>query len=182
MLKLNFNPFPQLSTERLLLKHLTINDAEEIYILRSSEQVNKFLDRPISNSIDDAVHFIEKISESINNNEAILWGIYLKEEDKFAGTICFWNISPQLMKAEIGYEMLPLLQGKGIMNEAMYEVIKYGFEDMKLTTIEADLDHNNLASVHLLQKHNFIKLDIYSDEEAVDNNNRKTVVYSLTSK
>jgi [ribosomal protein S5]-alanine N-acetyltransferase len=42
MLHINFTPFPNLATERLVLRKLTIKDAKEIMLLRSNEQVNKF--------------------------------------------------------------------------------------------------------------------------------------------
>jgi ribosomal-protein-alanine N-acetyltransferase len=47
------------------------------------------------------------------------------------------NIRKAENRAEIGYELLPSFQGKGIMHEAISEVIEFGFQEMQLQTIEA---------------------------------------------
>ena len=55
-----------------------------------------------------------------------------------------WKISREYSKAEIGFELLPEHQGKGIMQEALPKIIEYGFKNMKLRTIEGEVDPNNL--------------------------------------
>ena len=52
MLNLNFTPFPNLTTERLALRHLNLNDANDISVLRSDSRVNEFIDRPGSTTIE----------------------------------------------------------------------------------------------------------------------------------
>ena len=63
MLHLNFTPFPVITTQRLILRKLNIKDAKEIMMLRSDEQVNKFIDRPKSIDLNEAKKFIEKIDK-----------------------------------------------------------------------------------------------------------------------
>lgn len=156
MLHLNFTPFPNLITERLLLRKLTIKDAKEIMILRSDDQVNKFLDRPKSNDINEAKKFIEKIVNDINRNECIYWAITLKENDILIGTICLWNMSVENDTGEIGFELHPDFQGKGIMQEAIQEIINYCFNKMKLKIITAFTHSANNKSINLLTKNNFV--------------------------
>jgi ribosomal-protein-alanine N-acetyltransferase len=57
MLANSFTPFPVIKTERLTLRQLSVNDDKEIFALRSDKQVNKYLDREPSNSIEDARKF-----------------------------------------------------------------------------------------------------------------------------
>src|SRR5665811_2355555 len=128
-------PFPLLKTEHLILLQLTLEDDNEIFLLRSDESVNKFLDRPIAKTIDDARQFINKINESLRKNELIYWAITFKNHPKLIGTICLWNISEDGTKAEIGFELLPDYQGKGIIQEVLPKVVRYGFENMKLNSI-----------------------------------------------
>jgi ribosomal-protein-alanine N-acetyltransferase len=40
-------------------------DAQEIFALRSSDEINKYLDRPKANTLDDAQSFITKIINGI---------------------------------------------------------------------------------------------------------------------
>ena len=64
-----FTPFPVIKTERLTLRQLSVNDDKEIFALRSDKQVNKYLDRDPSNTIEDARKFIHKIAEVVKQNE-----------------------------------------------------------------------------------------------------------------
>ena len=42
------------------------------------------------------------------------------------------------------------------MREALIKVINYGFEIMKLKSIDADVDPNNFKSIKLLEKNGFL--------------------------
>ena len=88
MLNRNFTPFPILTTERLTLRQLIINDEQEIFTLRSDGEINKYLDRQLSNTIDDARNFINKINENINKNDSIYWAITFSDRNLLVGTIC----------------------------------------------------------------------------------------------
>jgi ribosomal-protein-alanine N-acetyltransferase len=154
------------------LRNVTPEDAQEIFALRSSDEINKYLDRPKANTPDDALSFITTIINGIAKNEAIFWVVTPKGEARFLGSICLWRISREEAKAEIGYELLPENHGKGIMQEVIPRVIQFGFEEMKLRTIEAELSPRNLKSVRLLEKNNF-KLAEVNEE------NSDSVVYAL---
>jgi ribosomal-protein-alanine N-acetyltransferase len=154
--KINFTPFPFLETERLTLQQLTLEDDNEIFLLRSDEQVNKYLDRPIVKNSNDAKQFISKINHDISNNELFYWAIAFKNNPKLIGTICLWNISEDETTAEIGFELLPDFQGKGIMKEVLPAVIKYGFETKNLKSIEGEVDPSNIKSIKLMEKNGFV--------------------------
>ncbi len=156
MLNLNFSPFPTLSTERATLRQFTPEDENEIFIMRSDEEMNRYTGIPKATGIEDARKFIERINNNIRNNESLMWGITLKDDNSLIGTICFWNIVPEKDQAEIGYVLLPQYQGKGIMQEAVTKVIEFGFTAMQLRSIVADLDPNNLRSVKLLERAGFV--------------------------
>jgi ribosomal-protein-alanine N-acetyltransferase len=157
MLQLNFTPFPILTTQRLILRQLMADDEQNLFVLRSNEQVNRFLDRPIAQSSADALQFIEKINNAIGNNETIYWAIALKDDDKLIGTITLWNISVKNNMAELGFELLPQFQRKGIMHEAIAKVLAYGFDTMQLQTIEAYTHQDNEGSIKVLERNGFTK-------------------------
>ena len=179
MLTVNFNPFPALSTDRLMLRQVTQNDVNEIFFLRSDKRVLQFLAKDPAVSTEEASLFIKKINELEENNDAVTWGITFKNEKKLIGTICYWNITKKHYRAEIGYALHPTLQGKGIMHEAMGEVIKYGFENMKLHSVEANVDPDNTASIKLLERNNFIREGLFKEDYFYNGNFFDTAVYSL---
>lgn len=150
-----FTSFPVLRTERLILRQLVSSDENEIFALRSNESVNKYLDRMPSRSIDDAKIFIQTVNKNIQENNSIYWAITLNGTDKLIGTICLFNFSDDSLKAEIGYELLPSFQGKGVMQEAASKVIEFSIQHIGLNSIEAYTHSENHNSIRLLEKFNF---------------------------
>ena len=174
MLSRNFTPFPILITERLTLRQLVISDEQEIFTLRSDSEINKYLDKQVSNTIEDARDFISKVNENIDKNDSLYWAITLGDKDKLIGTICLFGFSDENSKCEIGYELLTNFQRRGIMKEAVEKVIDYAVNIIKALKIEALLRKDNQSSVNLLDKFSFRK----SNEP--DGTNPELTCYHLT--
>ena len=172
MIDVSFTPFPFLATQNYALRNLTPEDEREIFALRSSDEINKYLDRPKAHTLDDARNFINKITNGIAGNEAIFWVVTPKGESKFLGSICLWKISREDAKAELGFELLPENHGKGIMQEVIPRILQFGFEEMKLQTIEAELSPRNLKSVRLLEKNNLKLAEVNAE-------NPDSIIYAL---
>jgi ribosomal-protein-alanine N-acetyltransferase len=155
MLALNFHPYPEIQTERLLLSRITSTDAEDLFKLRSDPQIMKYIDRPIAVQIEDAQALIDKFSDALASNEGISWGIRLKEDPRLIGTIGFWRIDKVNYRAEIGYLLDSKLQGQGYMKEAIQRVVEFGFNDMNLHSIEANVNTANDRSKGILERCGF---------------------------
>ena len=175
MLNRTFTPFPILKTGRLTLRQLAIHDEQEIFTLRSDNEINKYLDRHGSQTIDDARNFINKISENINKNDSLYWAITLSDRNILVGTICLFGFSDENYKCEIGYELLTNFQGQGIMKEAVEKVIDYAFNTIKVKKIEAFMHRDNLSSIKLLEKFSF------RNSNEPDKTNPDLICYYLTN-
>lgn len=156
MSKNPFDPFPELATERLQLRRLVPADTELLFSLRSDAEVNRYIQRDAPVNHDDVRKHMEKVNTGIDHGQAIYWVICLKENPELVGTICLWNFSDDRTAAELGYEMRPEFQGRGLMAEAMEAVLEYGFEGLNLETIEAFTHEHNEPSIHLLRKFGFV--------------------------
>lgn len=176
---LNFDPFPLITTDRLILRKVGPNDVHEIFFLRSDPDVMKFLDRAPAQSIEEAALFIQKIIDSEKNNDVITWAITLKGDPKLIGTICFWNISKEHYRAETGYALHPDYQGKGIMQEALTAVLDYGFHIMKLHSVEANVNPNNTASTKLLERNGFAREAYFKENYFYNGRFLDSAIYSL---
>jgi ribosomal-protein-alanine N-acetyltransferase len=179
MLELNFNPFPTLSSDRLVLRETVEEDANEVFFLRSDEQVLQFLDRDPASSVNDAIQWIRMIRQGVSNNEYIAWALSLKDEKKLIGTISFWNVKKEHYRAEIGYALHPAHQGKGLMQEAMIVVLDYGFNVMKLHSVEANVNPNNAASIKLLERNNFVREAYHKENYYYNGKFLDSAIYSL---
>lgn len=179
MLNINFEPFPNLETKRLLLRRLENSDVKEVFALRSNPSTMKFIPRPLVTNDEEALEHIAMINSKIENHEGINWAITIKGNPKLIGIIGHFRIQPQNYRAEIGYMILPEYHGQGIVTEAIKEVVRYGFEAMHLHSIEAIIDPNNLASARVLQKNGFVKEAHILENEFFDGKFIDTVIYSL---
>lgn len=168
MTLMNFNPFPKIKTDRLLLRKIEISDYDVILFLRSDKVVTKFIERPESRqtkNIADAIKFIKELDGYLETNKSISWGITLNNESKIIGTICLWNFSKDNKIAEVGYDLDPKFQRKGFMNESLKAIINFGFNKLKLCKIEAFTHQKNERSIKLLVRNGFQFNQGRTDEE-----------------
>jgi [ribosomal protein S5]-alanine N-acetyltransferase len=174
MTEIDLQKFAVLTTKRLLLRQLTKDDDQEIFALRSDEEINKYINREKQTDIIEAGAFIQTINEGINLHKCFYWAICLKNSKNLIGTICIWNFNSDKTAAEIGYEMLPKQQGLGLMTEAVNCIVHFGFLHLLLKTILAFTHEENLPSQRLLQKNLFKKDPLIKDET-----NQNITVFSL---
>src|SRR4030095_2090541 len=173
----NFTLFPVLSSERLTLRRLTENDSGALFSLRTDDRVNKYIERPKPEKIDDVKEFIAARNADIEKNASLYWAICLKNSPEVIGTICLWNLSNDNTSGEVGYELNPVHQGKGIMNEALNCIIDYCFNNIKLEKLVAYTHRDNQSSIGLLVKNNFILVPGKKDE-----NNPGNIIFVLKKK
>jgi len=181
MNKLNFSPFPTLHTERLTLRKMTPGDADELLRLRSDERVIEHLGFLKMTTREQALRYIEKMKSGQQNNEFLNWVVSSNDDLKFLGTVVIWNISTENHRAETGYMLHHEFQGKGYMNEAMKQVIKFGFNTIGLHSIEAIVSPENKASVQLLSRLDFVKEAHFKESVFSDGRYSDSAVYSLLS-
>ncbi|MDX6190259.1 GNAT family N-acetyltransferase [Flavobacterium sp. Fl-318] len=170
----NLRTFPILITERFTLRELSKKDSEEILLLRSDAEINKFLDRKLSKTLDDALSFINSIISN-ESDELFYWAITKTGEDKLIGTICLFDFLVDLKKCEIGYELLTEFHGQGFMIEAIRKVLEYTINTHGLKMIDAHTHKDNQSSTKLLQKLNFKKM------EDIIENNPNVILLRLTT-
>jgi len=156
MLNLNFNPFPVIDTERLVLRQLDVADAGELFLLRNHPIVMQYTHMQTHQNAAETAAFIELLLTNELKKVGITWAIVLKDTSKLVGTINYWNIEPENGLAEIGYILHPGFHGQGIMQETITAVIDYGFQSMKLKSILALPEADNAASVKLLKRNGFV--------------------------
>jgi len=147
--------FPDLETERLHLRQITMDHLEFVYNHFSNPLVAEFLlDEPPLSNIAEAREIIEFYQQpetkSLNR-----WVISLKTNGQPVGTCGFHKWSKRDFHAEIGYDLSPDFWGQGIMSEALRAAIQHGFERMGLNRIEAFVYPQNHRSLQLLKKLGF---------------------------
>jgi ribosomal-protein-alanine N-acetyltransferase len=169
---MNGNPFPEIITDRLLLRKIEETDSAVILYLRSDASINQFIERPEhskTKTITQALAHIKKLQTEMENNKSVAWGITLHKEPKIIGTICLWNISEDRKTAEVGYDLNPAFQKKGMMSEALQSVLQYGFGELDLEKVEAFTHIDNENSKKLLEHNGFQLIEDRKDEDNFSN-------------
>ena len=180
MLEVNFTPFPQLHTKRLILRKLNDVDADQFFKLRSNQQVMQYIGKKPMTSINEADDFIKMINDLLETNSGITWAMALKEEPgKLIGTIGLWRLIKEHYRAEIGYMLLPEFWRKGITKEAILEVLDYGFNELKLHSVEGKITPLNIASAKILESTGFVREAYFKEDFFFDGKFEDTAIYSL---
>lgn len=161
----------ELHTDKVKLRAPEKSDAAKLYYLRTHPIVNKFIERDLPKNLSDVEKFIELRNADPNPFYFIIESLPTNE---VAGTICLWNINKEKKYAEVGYELLPEFQGKGIMTSALHEIINVAFTELNIETVEAFTHSENLSSRKLLEKFDFKVVPGKTDPD-----NSNNIIYCL---
>ncbi len=152
--------FPIISTERLILRQITKQDANGIFKNFSDSNIAKwFFEKPFT-KMEQVTQYIKYFNSTFTEKKGLTWAIILKQNDTFIGTCGYENVDIG-NKGEIGFDLAKEHWRKGLMTEGLTNIIDYGFKTFNLTTLEADLWGNNIRATGLL-----VKLGFQLDKES----------------
>jgi RimJ/RimL family protein N-acetyltransferase len=137
-----------LSTRRLLIAPLTVNDAGFIFELVNTEGWLTFIGNRNIRTQTEAKAYIQKI---IGNPEITYWVVKLKEDQIPMGIVTFIK-RDYLPHPDIGFAFLPGFTGKGYAFEATRAVLDQLLCSNRLTYILATTVPGNVKSIRLLNK------------------------------
>lgn len=152
-----FSDFPVLESKRLIFRSFELTDSLAYMKLRSDPQVMEFVDAVYTTSYAEALLKIQQIIEDYRQQLGISWVITLKESDKMIGYIGFWRLIKDHLRAEIGFMLDTPYWRQGYMTEAAETIIDFGFKNMQLHSIEANVNEDNIACIALLRNLGFVK-------------------------
>lgn len=136
----------QLKTQRLILRPWKESDAEDLYKYASNPHVGPIAGWPPHTSVDNSREIIRSV---LSKNE--IYAVCLKEDNKAIGSIglTFGNASTLNLpdtQGEIGYWIGVPFWGQGLIPEAVKELLRHGFEDLKLEKIWCGYFDGNIKS------------------------------------
>jgi [ribosomal protein S5]-alanine N-acetyltransferase len=178
MLAIQFQPFPELHTQRLRLRRLTESDVDVMYAMRSDTAVMQYMDMRKAETYTEAKAKLEEMNADIDNNKGITWCINLLDHNDMIGYVSIWRIDPAHFRGEVGYALSPHFWGKGIASEALEAVVKFGFSQLCLHSLEAIINPNNNGSANVLEKQGFVKEGHFKENYFFDGKFLDSVVYA----
>ena len=144
-----------LETKRLVLRQLTIDDAEFILSLLNEPSFLRYIGDKKVRNIDDAQRYI--LNGPIASYERNGFGLYLVELRE-PGTpigMCGLLKRAELADVDIGFAFVPDFWGQGFAFEAAEAVMNYARQTLKLPRIVAITNPDNESSIKLLERLGF---------------------------
>ena len=143
----------KLETDRLILRRLTLEDAEALFHNWASDpEVTKYLTWPTHESIKISRNWCDYNVISYKNNEYYNWTIVPKEFSEPIGSIAVVSFDNKVKKAEIGYCIGKAWWHQGYTSEALAGVIRFLFSEVGFNRIEAHFDPRNPNSGKVMKK------------------------------
>lgn len=144
----------ELETERLLLRKVTINDAEKAFEeWCSKSEVEKYVTWSKHKNVEVTKNLFRIWEEDYKDLSTFRWIVELKDTKEVIGTIDVASKKYLPYGAcEIGYCYGPKFWGKKYATEALKKVIKYLFEECEASVVYAEFMHNNPASGEVMKK------------------------------
>lgn len=147
-----FEVQPVLETERLILRPITVADAEDVFAYGSDPEVTKYMIFPTHTTIEDSVKWLEGVPGEFGRKERMSFAITLRSDGKFFGSSGFHDISPKHHRLMMGYVLNRSYWGKGYMTEAVREMIRFAFEEMGMHRVATTCDFDNIRSAAVMER------------------------------
>lgn len=161
-----------LKTERLLLRELNPDDAENFYKLNLNPNVIKYTGNSAFIDIDEVKKFLENYQDYKLNGFG-RWAVIEKSTNEFLGW-CGLKYNQNLDETDIGFRFFEEHWNKGFATESAKACIDYGFKNLNLKTIVGRAMLENIASIKVLEK-----IGLSFEKEFNFDNQHKGVIYKI---
>jgi RimJ/RimL family protein N-acetyltransferase len=154
-----------LKTPRLIIRKINTGQDDLLQYLGwlQDTQNNSYIQSArVDYSLQELLNFIEATN---SDDSALLFGLFLRKEDRFIGTLKVQPIDNSAGTAWLGIMIgSPEFRGLGYGREALEMVLDYLFNSLKLQEIYLGVDLGNLNAISLYRSLGFSehKLDVNS--------------------
>jgi ribosomal-protein-alanine N-acetyltransferase len=169
----------RLASSRLLLRPLLDEDALSLFQIFSDPRIMQFWSSPPWASVADAEAKISRNRAGMAAGTSLDFGIFALEDERLLGTCDLFHLDQQCRRGEVGYGLAFDAWGQGYMQESMLALLDYGFKELQLNRIEADIDPGNEASAKLLTRMGFQLEGLLRERWIVGGEKSDSAMYGL---
>lgn len=173
--------FPEIESKRITLRELNEDDSASLFEVFSDERAMKYWDSEIHKDIAVTIHGLRHMKSLWYSQQGVSWGILLKQSQEIIGQCSFhsWNIYNK--ESQLGYIINPKYWGMGLGCEVLRLVVNFGFNELGLKTILAEIDPDNIPSSIILEKNGFILIETKKNDLKTNNVYHDTNIYKLSN-
>ncbi|HIS00009.1 MAG TPA: GNAT family N-acetyltransferase [Candidatus Excrementavichristensenella intestinipullorum] len=152
-----FDQMRYLETHRLVLRRMTMRDAQDMYEYSRDPQVARHVLWDAHRSLGETRSYIRSALRRYRAGQAASLVIELKAERKVIGTIGFMWYQQDNSSAEVGYSLSRAYWNRGIMTEALGAVVDFAFRQLRINRLEAQHEVDNPASGQVMRNVGMVK-------------------------
>lgn len=143
----------EITTERLILRHLQVSDSAAVFAYRSDPAVARY--QPWQPR--DEAEVIGRIQSQADTavDTPGTWfqlAILLRTDGTLTGDMVLHFPAEEPRQAEFGITLAPGFQGRGYAGEALRAVLRYLVADLRKHRVYARVDPRNALSIALLER------------------------------
>jgi ribosomal-protein-alanine N-acetyltransferase len=143
---------PRLETPRLILRALSLDDADDIFAYASDSEVTRYTIFERHQSLDTTIEWLRSVLDMYCDGHPGPWGMERRERGRLIGACGFRNWDAHHGRAEMGYTVTRAFWNQGYATEAVRALLAFGFEHMNLNRIEARAVPANVGSTRVMEK------------------------------
>jgi [ribosomal protein S5]-alanine N-acetyltransferase len=145
---------PQLESQRLICKRLSLKHCTEEYVSwLNNPEVNKYLETPGGQTLGTLREYLSSVEDNPN---ILFWAIHLRHNSEHIGNIKIDPINSKHSLGEYGILMGDTREwGKGYAKEASRLVIDYCFNSINLRKITLGVVEKHVAAINLYKSLGF---------------------------
>lgn len=152
----NGSVIPRLTTARLVLRELTLEDAGWYLTHFSRPEIISGQGYPAPDGLEGAREELQRfVIDLAVRGTGGRWGIALKDHEALVGSAGFYDWDHETRSAEIGYDLASEQWGKGLMREALMAILDHCFGYLDLNRLQALVVPRNERSTQLLTELGF---------------------------
>jgi RimJ/RimL family protein N-acetyltransferase len=141
-----------LQNEWAMLEPLNEKHYEALWLVARNKELWQFTTAKV-NTEDDFKRYFNKALSEKENHESYPFAIFDKQQNKYAGSTRFANISFENKRIEIGWTWYhPQMQRTGLNRACKFLLLSYGFEILDLNRIELKTALTNIKSQTAIEK------------------------------
>jgi RimJ/RimL family protein N-acetyltransferase len=150
-------------TERLSIRTLKEEDSDGYFDMMGNPNVMNPIPRKAMTREESNNHLKNFLKMDQATSTIKVWAIELKVENKFIGLCAFLKNNDN--EDEIGFRFREKYWKNGFGTEVTAGLLKYGFQQLKIYKITADVDTRNLNSIKILEKFMTVKKEFFNESD-----------------
>lgn len=148
-----FPEIKKIETPRLMLRKLRPQDVQTYYDrLGSSEAVTKYMLWNPHRDISESEASVRKALRRYEEGRCYRWGVALRSDDSIIGIIELLRFDEEADSCSFAYMLAEKFWGQGYGTEVLTAALRFAFEEMNVSAVEADHMAENAASGAVMRK------------------------------